>query len=149
MRNFFTTAVVLGTVSSVALGACTPTIKVEAPDKPIRLQVDINIKQEVLLKVENDVDTVSSAPAIPLAKKAGWIGERLDGYLGLVNAEAPGDIRELVLTANEEREQKYSLIAQKHNTKREVIETVAGRKFIAKSEAGEYVKNDAGDWIQK
>ena len=133
----------------VAMTACTPTIKVEAPDKPIRLQVDINIKQEVLLKVENDVDQVSSAPAIPIAKKAGWIGERLDGYLGVVKVGAPLDIKDLVMTANEERERKYSLIAQKHKTERKLIETVAGRKFVAKSEAGEFVKNEAGDWVQK
>ena len=66
-------AVVLGT-------ACTPTIKVEAPDKPIHLIVDINIKQEILLKVEKDVEGISVTPAIPLAKRAGWIGERTDGY---------------------------------------------------------------------
>lgn len=134
---------------SILIMGCTPTIKIEAPDKPIRLHVEINIKQEILLKVEKEVDQVSSAPAIPLAKKAGWIGERLDGYLGLVKINAPVDIQELVSKANEEREVRYSSIAKKHNTKRQMIETVAGRKFTAKSDMGEYIKNESGNWVQK
>jgi len=36
--------------------ACTPTIKVEAPDKPIEINMNINIKHEILIKVEKDVE---------------------------------------------------------------------------------------------
>ena len=34
---------------------CTPTIKVEAPDKPIEINMNINIKHEILIKVEEQV----------------------------------------------------------------------------------------------
>ena len=38
--------------------ACTPTIKVEAPDKPIEINMNIKIEQEVRIKVEKDLDDV-------------------------------------------------------------------------------------------
>ncbi len=36
--------------------ACTPTVKVEAPDKPIEINMNIKIEQEVRVKVEKDLD---------------------------------------------------------------------------------------------
>jgi uncharacterized protein YdbL (DUF1318 family) len=142
------TTVVLFSTALLAI-ACTPTIKIEAPDKPIHLKVDVNIKQEILLKVEKDVEGVSVTPAIPLAKKAGWIGERVDGYLGLVKPNAPAEVRELLEEANEERVTRYTSIAEKHKTKRELVETVAGRRFISKSSKGEFIMTASGDWTRK
>ncbi|HEY5775386.1 MAG TPA: YnbE family lipoprotein [Xanthomonadales bacterium] len=41
----------------LSLGAaCTPTVKVEAPDKPIEINMNINIKHEILIKVEKQVE---------------------------------------------------------------------------------------------
>lgn len=36
--------------------ACTPTVRVEAPDKPIEINMNINIKHEILIKVEKQVE---------------------------------------------------------------------------------------------
>lgn len=36
--------------------ACTPTVKIEAPDKPIEINMNINIKHEILIKVEKQVE---------------------------------------------------------------------------------------------
>ncbi len=36
--------------------ACTPTVKVEAPDKPIEINMNINIKHEILIKIEREVE---------------------------------------------------------------------------------------------
>ncbi len=38
--------------------ACTPTVKVQAPDKPIEINMNINIKHEILIKVERDVEAL-------------------------------------------------------------------------------------------
>ena len=46
---------ILGTLSCLLLAACTPTVKVEAPDKPIEINMNINIKHEILIKVEKEV----------------------------------------------------------------------------------------------
>ncbi|MBI5120540.1 MAG: YnbE family lipoprotein [Rhodospirillales bacterium] len=38
------------------LAACTPTVKLEAPDKPIVINLNVKIEQEVRLHVERDVE---------------------------------------------------------------------------------------------
>ncbi len=40
---------------SGALAACSPTIKVEAPDEPIVINLNIRIEQEVLIRVDTAV----------------------------------------------------------------------------------------------
>ncbi|MFA7429364.1 MAG: YnbE family lipoprotein [Rhodospirillaceae bacterium] len=42
----------------VLLAACQPTVRVEAPDKPIVINLNIKIEQEVRIKVERDVETL-------------------------------------------------------------------------------------------
>ncbi|MDY0882505.1 YnbE family lipoprotein [Dongia soli] len=43
---------------AVILAACNPTVKVEAPDKPIVINMNVKIEQEVRVKVDRDVDTL-------------------------------------------------------------------------------------------
>ncbi len=42
-------------LSALLLVACSPTVKLQAPDKPIEINMTVNIKHEILLKVEKDV----------------------------------------------------------------------------------------------
>lgn len=134
---------------ALLVAACEPTVRVTAPDKPIILQIDLNIKQEVQLRVERDIANVSASPAIPLAKKAGWIGERLDGYLGLVRDDAPPEIGDLALKANEARREKYEGIAKKNNIQRQVVERMAGKQFVSKVAPGEYAMGNKGEWVRR
>jgi len=45
-------------IAATTLAACTPTVKVEAPDKPIVINLNVKIEQEVRVKVDRDVDTL-------------------------------------------------------------------------------------------
>lgn len=49
----------LATLSMIALlmAACTPTVKVEAPDKPIEINMNVNIEHRVKVEIERDVQT--------------------------------------------------------------------------------------------
>lgn len=38
------------------LVACSPSVKLEAPDKPIEINMNIKIEHEIRLKIEKDVD---------------------------------------------------------------------------------------------
>ena len=49
MRPFFLAILPL-------LAACHPTVKLEAPDKPIVINMNINISHEVRVKVDRDLD---------------------------------------------------------------------------------------------
>jgi len=40
------------------LAACNPTVKVEAPDKPIQINMNVNIEHNLRVKVEKDLDDV-------------------------------------------------------------------------------------------
>ena len=42
-------------LAALALGACSPTVRLQAPDKPIEINMNVNIKHEILVKVEKDV----------------------------------------------------------------------------------------------
>jgi hypothetical protein len=43
--------------AGLLLTACTPTIKV-ATDEPITINLNVNIKHEILVKVERELDTL-------------------------------------------------------------------------------------------
>jgi hypothetical protein len=47
-------------LASLAFGlsACNPTVKVEAPDKPIVINLNVKIEQEVRIKVDKDVESL-------------------------------------------------------------------------------------------
>lgn len=42
----------------LALAACQPTVRVEAPEKPIVINLNVKIEQEVRIKVERDVEAL-------------------------------------------------------------------------------------------
>ena len=46
-------AIVLGLLPFAT--ACTPTVKVEAPDKPIEINLNVNIEHHVKLEIQEDV----------------------------------------------------------------------------------------------
>lgn len=39
----------------LAVAACNPTVKVEAPDKPIEINLNVKIEQHVKVSIEKDV----------------------------------------------------------------------------------------------
>jgi len=43
-------------LTALLLSACQPTVKVEAPDKPIVINLNVKIEQEVRIKVEKDAE---------------------------------------------------------------------------------------------
>lgn len=38
--------------------SCAPTVKVEAPDKPVEINMNINIKHEISVKVDKKLEDV-------------------------------------------------------------------------------------------
>jgi YnbE-like lipoprotein len=50
---------------TLAVAGCTPTVKVQAPDKPIEINLNVKIEQEVRVKVERDLDAaIANDPAL-------------------------------------------------------------------------------------
>ncbi len=44
-----------------ALAACSPTVKIQVPDKPIEINMNIKIEQEVRIRVEREVDELAKS----------------------------------------------------------------------------------------
>lgn len=42
-------------LAAFVLVACTPTIQVQAPDKPIEINLNVNIEQHVKVEIQKDV----------------------------------------------------------------------------------------------
>ena len=40
------------------LAACQPTVKVETPDKPIEINLNVKIEHEVRVKVDRELDDI-------------------------------------------------------------------------------------------
>lgn len=51
------------TLMGASLLGCSPHVKVEAPDKPITINLNVNVKHELRVKIANDVkDTIHKNP---------------------------------------------------------------------------------------
>jgi uncharacterized protein YdbL (DUF1318 family) len=83
------------------------------------------------------------------AKRTGSVGERPDGYLGLVDQNAGAEVKALVQEINAKRRAGYSAIAKKNGTSVAAVAALAGGKLVAKAPPGEYVMTSSGKWIRK
>ncbi len=82
-------------------------------------------------------------------KNSSAVGERLDGYLGIVDGSAGGDIRGAVEAINEQRRQAYEGAARKSGRRLSEVEAVAGARLRDNAQAGDWVQNAAGQWIRR
>ncbi len=52
-------AMLLPSITAVSFAAgCSPTVKVEAPDKPIVINMNIKIDHEIRVKVDRELDSL-------------------------------------------------------------------------------------------
>ncbi len=60
MNKHTTRGLTAGGLLAIVLAAtgCSPTVKVEAPDKPITINMNIKIDHEIRVKVDRDIDNL-------------------------------------------------------------------------------------------
>lgn len=97
--------------------------------------------------------TAAAAPAWALsldeAKQMGYVGERADGYVGVVSPKAPAEARDLVNQINAARREKYQGVAKRHNTDPRAVEAIAGKRLLDQTPSGTFVMDGAGAWRKK
>jgi len=93
--------------------------------------------------------SVAHADALDDAKSAGYIGEQRNGMLGLVDPNAPADVKALVESVNAKRKDAYVAIAKKNGTSLASVAALAGEKAISMTKPGNYVQNSSGGWEKK
>lgn len=82
-------------------------------------------------------------------KAQGLVGERPDGYAGLVPASVPANVKAQVDQINAERRAEYQKIAKEQNTSLEAVQAIFGKKLVDRTKPGEYYMNAAGQWVKK
>lgn len=90
-----------------------------------------------------------SAWAISLsdAKEQGLVGEKTNGYLGLVVKSAEAE--SLVESVNQKRKSIYMNLARKNKITMQQVTALAGKKAIAKTKSGNFIQNSSGQWVKK
>ncbi len=88
----------------------------------------------------------SAKTTIDQAKNDGLIGERLDGYLGLVEASAPANVQAAMNEINIRRKSVYTKLARAQNVSVEVVAALSGEKLTAKALPGQKIMLANGVW---
>ena len=98
-------------------------------------------------------------PQIVELKDKGVIGERLDGYLGVVKSDADHagaggrtstpDAQALVDSENSDRRAEYTKRASAQGQTVDVLATVLGEARIRQEKAGRMVQDASGNWVKK
>jgi uncharacterized protein YdbL (DUF1318 family) len=91
----------------------------------------------------------AAADDLAAAKAAGHVGERTDGTLGVVDANAPASVMELVERVNQQRQAIYAEIAAKNGTSVAEVAAQAGQTAIERTAPGHYVQDASGAWVTK
>ena len=87
------------------------------------------------------------AMSVEEAKTKGLVGEKANGYLGVVN---PGsqEAESLTNEVNKKRRQAYEDIAARNRTQLDAVEALAGEKAIQNTKPGHFVEGPGG-WTRK
>jgi len=91
----------------------------------------------------------ASAATLDGAKAAGQIGESVDGYVHLVDKNAPADVKALMKEVNNKRRAKYGSIASKRGAAVKDVAALAGAKLVERTPAGQHVMDSSGKWRKK
>ena len=91
----------------------------------------------------------AAAADLGSAKADGWVGEKPDGYIGLVRNDAPPDVQAMVRDVNSKRRAEYQRIAQRQGVPVSEVEKVGGQTAIDKTRPGHYVMDGSGRWRRK
>ena len=84
--------------------------------------------------------------AIVQARRAGLIGERYDGYLGVVSANIPAELRRQVGAINIRRRSLYSNLAARRGVSPEEVGITAACSLLRRISVGEYYLPGQGGW---
>jgi uncharacterized protein YdbL (DUF1318 family) len=83
------------------------------------------------------------------AKLQGLVGEKPNGYLGVVAPNASAEVQALTNDINQKRRQTYEDIARRNSTSLKNVEMLAGETAIKNTRPGHFVQLPSGQWVKK
>lgn len=94
----------------------------------------------------NNMTLQQAMAGLSTAKSEGQIGERSNGYLGVVVDSA--NSRAIIELINDARRSEYTRIADQNSIAVADVEAMAGKRAIERTPAGQYIQLD-GEWVVK
>ncbi|MEO0398822.1 MAG: YdbL family protein [Pseudomonadota bacterium] len=92
----------------------------------------------------------AASSAIEAAKRNCIVGERNDGYLGVVNEGRANDsLRREVASVNQRRKAAYTRLARQNGVSIRDTGVLTAEKLIRRAPSGQCVQNANGAWIKK
>ena len=89
------------------------------------------------------------AATLEEAKAAGQIGEKQDGYIGLVQSGVPADVAALVESVNAQRRARYEQIANENGIPVSDVAKLAFTRAFENTRPGHYAESAPGQWARK
>jgi len=102
----------------------------------------------VLIAAVLAVALPAAALDLDTAKARGLVGERPDGYVEVVDAGAPAEVKALAQDVNAKRRVAYEKVARQNGAPVADVAQIAGKKLIDNAPPGTFVKID-GKWVKK
>ena len=82
-------------------------------------------------------------------KDQGFVGEKADGYVGIVVAQSSAPIEAVVKSVNFRRRVAYEEIARRNSASVDAVALLAGAKLFARASKGDWVTDADGVWRRK
>ena len=89
------------------------------------------------------------AQSLDEAKASGLIGEKRDGYIGLVQSSAPPAVVQLIADVNRQRQERYQQIARENGIAVDQVAQLAYARAVEATKSGHYVEDANGRWVRK
>lgn len=89
------------------------------------------------------------AQTLEEAKASGLVGEKSDGYIGLVQGSAPTAIEQLVEDVNRQRRERYEQIARENGITISQVAQLAYARAVEATRSGNYIEDANGRWVRK
>lgn len=87
------------------------------------------------------------AMSLDQARSSGAVGEKLDGYVGVVKASP--DASALAAEVNSKRKAEYEKISKQNGQPASVVGKVAAEQIINGLSSGSYYQSPSGSWVKK
>jgi uncharacterized protein len=100
----------------------------------------------LLLMLALAAPVAAQSPLLAQAIAAGQVGERYDGYIGIVGAAPPPAVERQVRAINIQRRNLYIELSQRRNVSPDLVGMATGCQLLSQLSAGEAYLLQDGRW---
>lgn len=152
-----------------ACAACTPTVAIEPPSRPIAINLNIKLDADVRIRVEEkakidvgkdpifSLDSVTASASRSLTRSIATpdgkvamatLGERYDGYVVARDASVPATAADIAARVNAERMALYEKRAKEENVPVAAVGAIYASEILKSAPKGTSFLDATGKWTQ-